>query len=189
MNTLLNRVSLVAIGLVGGLLIGCGEPNQDYMNDNADQSDEAIADDQAAAEDQVATDDQATTDNPNAYPRDEVLDETNLDEDDYLPMEIGEATSLIEKRKLLALLIRQKNDMEERVNELERMPGDASDNTVVQGDIDKLRLYLDKLDLEILKVRKVQAGSMKEVSESALGAVKGAGALMQSSVMRIDRGF
>jgi hypothetical protein len=177
MNTLFNRVSLVATWLVGGLLIGCGEPNQDYKNDNDDQSAEIIADDQGA------------TDNPNAYPRDKVLDETNLEEDDYLPMEIGEATTLIEKRKLMALLIRQKNDMEERINELENMPGDASDNTVVQGDIDKLRLYLDKLDLEITKVRKVQAGSMEEVSESALGAVKGAGALMQSSVMRIDRGF
>ncbi len=180
MNTLLHRVSLVAILLISGLLIGCGEPNQDYKNDDDDRSAKAIADDQAATDDNR---------DPNAYPRDEVLDDTNLEEDDYLPMETGEVTSLIEKRKLMALLIRQKNDMEERVNELENMPGDASDNTVVQGDIDKLRLYLDKLDLEILKVRKVQAGSMQEVTESALGAVKGAGALMQSSVMRIDRGF
>ena len=180
MNTLFNRVSLVAISLVGGLLIGCGEPNQDYKNDDDDRSAEAIADDQAATDD---------SSDLNAYPRDEVRDDTNLEEDDYLPMETGAVTSLIEKRKLMALLVRQKNDMEERVNELENMPGDASDNTVVQGDIDKLRLYLDKLDLEILKVRKVQAGSMKEVTESALGAVKGAGALMQSSVMRIDRGF
>ena len=181
MNTLFNRVSLVAILLIGGLLIGCGEPNQDYKNDDDDRSAEAIADDQTATTD-------ADRD-PNAYPRDEVRDDTNLEADDYLPMETGEVTSLIEKRELMALLLRQKNDMEVRVNELERMPGDASDNTVVQGDIDKLRLYLKKLDLEILKVRKVQAGSMQEVTESALGAVKGAGALMQSSVMRIDRGF
>lgn len=180
MNTLLNRVSLVTVLLTGGLLMGCGEPNQDYKIDDNDRSG------QATAENQVATD--ADSDE-NAYPRDEVLDETNLEEDDYLPMEIGEVTSLIEKRELMALLLRQKNDMVQRVNELEDRPGDASDNTVVQGDIDKLRLYLDKLDLEILKVRKAQAGSMKEVSESALGAVKGAGALMQSSVMRIDRGF
>lgn len=172
-----NRVFLVAIWLVGGLLIGCGEPDQDYRDDNNDRDDEAT------------TEVQAATDDPDAYPRDEVLDETNLDQDDYLPMEVGEVTSLIEQRKLLALLLRQKNDMEQRVNELENMPGDASDNTVVKGDIDKLRLYLVKLDLEILKVRKARPGSMREVSESALGAVKGAGALMQSSVMRIDRGF
>ena len=171
--------------MVGGLLISCGEPDQDYKNDDDDRSAEIIADDQAAAGDRQNVGDSSQND----YPRDKVQEETNLEEDDYLPMELGEATSLIEKRKLMALLIRQKNDMEERINELENMPGDASDNTVVQGDIDKLRLYLDKLDLEILKVRKVQAGSMKEVSESALGAVKGAGALMQSSVMRIDRGF
>ena len=171
--------------MVGGLLIGCGEPDQDYKNDDDDRSAEIIADDQAAAGDRQNVGDSSQND----YPRDKVQEETNLEEDDYLPMELGESTSLIEKRKLMALLIRQKNDMEERINELENMPGDASNNTVVQGDIDKLRLYLDKLDLEILKVRKVQAGSMKEVSESALGAVKGAGALMQSSVMRIDRGF
>lgn len=180
MNTLFNRVSFVVVLLIGGLLTGCGEPNQDYKNDDDDRSAEA------AADSQVATD---ADNDQNAYPRDEVLDETNLEEDDYLPMEIGEMTSLIEKRELMALLLRQKNDMKQRINELEDMPGDASDNTVVQGDIDKLRLYLDKLDLEILKVRKAQAGSMAEVSESALGAVKGAGALMQSSVMRIDRGF
>ncbi len=177
MNIFFNRASLVAICLIGGLLIGCGEPDQDYKNDDDDRSVEVIGDDQAATDDQ------------NAYPRDEVQDETNLDPDDYLPMEVGEVTSLIEQRKLLALLLRQKNDMEQRVNELEDMPGDASDNTVVKGDVDKLRLYLVKLDLEILKVRKAQPGSMREVSESALGAVKGAGALMQSSVMRIDRGF
>ena len=171
--------------MVGGLLIGCGEPDQDYKNDDDDRSAEIIADDQAAAGDRQNVGDSSQND----YPRDKVQEETNLEEDDYLPMELGESTSLIEKRKLMALLIRQKNDMEERIKELENMPGDASNNTVVQGDIDKLRLYLDKLDLEILKVRKVQAGSMKEVSESALGAVKGAGALMQSSVMRIDRGF
>jgi hypothetical protein len=179
MNIFFNRVSWVAICLVGGLLISCGEPDQDYKDDNDDRNDEVMADDQAPT----------GTDDENAYPRDEVQEETNLDQDDYLPMELGEVTSLIEQRKLLALLLRQKNDMEQRINELKDMPGDASDNTVVKGDIDKLRLYLVKLDLEILKVRKAQPGSMREVSESALGAVKGAGALMQSSVMRIDRGF
>ncbi len=166
--------------LIGGLLIGCGEPNQDYKNDDDDRSAEATANG-----DRQAT--MASDSSQNDYPRDKVQENTNLEDNE--PMEIGAVTSLIEKQELLALLLRQKNDMEQRVNELENTPGNAANNTVVQGDVDKLRLYLDKLDLEILKVRKAQAGSMKEVSESALGAVKGAGALMQSSVMRIDRGF
>lgn len=180
MNTLFNRFTLVAVLLTGGLLIGCGEPNQDYKKDDDDRSAEVIADGQEATD--------ADRD-PNAYPRDEVREDTNLEEDDYFPMEIGEVTSLIEKRKLMALLLRQKNDMENRINELEDRPGDASDNTIVQGDIDKLRTYIVKLELEIVDVRKARAGAMEEVTESALGAVKGAGALMQSSVMRIDRGF
>lgn len=76
-----------------------------------------------------------------------------------------------------------------RIEELEKLPTDASNNTVVQGDVDKLRLYIEKLDLEIVDVRKASPGSMTEVAESALGAIKGAGALMQSTVMRVDRGF
>lgn len=180
MNTLFNHAFIVAFLLTGSLLIGCGEPDQDYKNDDDDRSVEAIADQQAATD---------ADSNPNAYPRDEVLDDTNLEEDDYLPMEIGDVTSWVEKRELLALLLRQKNDMNLRINELENMPGDASDNTIIQGDIDKLRAYLVTLDREIVEVRRTQPGAIAEVVESALGTVKGAGALMQSSVMRIDRGF
>ena len=177
---ILYRASFAALLLLGGLLVGCGEPNQDYKNDDDDRSAEATA----GGDRQAMT---ASDSSQNDYPRDKVQENTNLEDNN--PMEIGAVTSLIEKRELLALLLRQKNDMEQRVSELESMPGNPSNNTVVQGDVDKLRLYLEKLDLEILKVRKAQAGSMTEVSESALGAVKGAGALMQSSVMRIDRGF
>ena len=183
MNTIFNRFSLTALVLAGGLLIRCGEPNQDYRKDDDDRRGEAVVNDDGGE-----TETSEGENSQNAYPRDEVREETNLD-GDYLPMDLGETTSLIEKRKLLALLMRQKNDMEQRINELENQPGNPSNNTVVEGDIDKLRLYVEKLDLELVKVRKSPAGSMKEVSESALGAVKGAGALMQSSVMRIDRGF
>lgn len=179
MNIPFNRAFLIAILLVGGLLVRCGEPNQDYRKDGDDRRADTTT---TAANSQNAGDS-----SQNDYPRDKVQEETNLE--DNTPMELGEVTTLIEKRELMALLLRQKNDMEQRINELENQPGNASNNTVVQGDVDKLRLYLDKLDLEIVKVRKAQAGSMGEVSESALGAVKGAGALMQSSVMRIDRGF
>ena len=131
----------------------------------------------------------ATDSTGNAYPRDEVKEETNLEEDDTMPMEVGEAASAIEKQQLLALLMRQKTDMLYRIEELENTPADDTDNTVVEGDLDKLRLYVEKLDQEIVDVRKASPGAMKAATESALGAIKGAGALMQSAVMRIDRGF
>lgn len=124
-----------------------------------------------------------------AYPADMVKEETNMASGNDMPMEIGEVTSAIEKQQLLALLMRQKTNVHYRIGELKNMPGDASNNTIVRGDIDKLRMYMDKLDQEIVDVRKAQAGTMKEVTESALGAIKGAGALMQSSIIRIDQGF
>lgn len=174
MNKLFNHPFFTAIALASLLLFTrCGGYGEDYME----------GDDEAAATDSVASD--------VAYPRDEVREETNLEADgDYsLPMEMGEAASRIEKKEILALLLRQKTDMMYRIEELEALPSDASDNTVVRGDIDKLRTYIGKLEAEIVDVRKAKVGSMPEVAESALAAVKGAGALMQSSVMRIDRGF
>lgn len=157
-----------------GILTYCGGYGEDYKGENE------------AAE---ATD---STNTANAYPRDEVRDDTNLEAEDAeydLPIEAGEAVSLMEKRKILALLRRQKTSVLDRIEELEDLPGDASDNTVVRGDIDKLRLYVDKLDKEIVDVRKANAGSMQAAAKSALAAVKGAGALMQTPNMRIDRGF
>ena len=179
MNKLFNYPFFTAIALASLLFFTqCGGYGEDYMENE----------DEATATDTTATDSIAEG---VAYPRDEVLEETNLEADgDYnLPMEMGEAASRIEKKQLLALLMRQKTDMMYRIEELEALPGDASDNTVVRGDIDKLRTYIAKLEAEIVDVRKAQVGSMPEVAESALAAVKGAGALMQSSVIRIDRGF
>ena len=162
------RSGIAVLSLTTFLFVQCGNEGEDYKG----------------AQEAGATDSTGS-----AYPRDKVVDETNLEEGDTMPMEIGGATSTIEKQELLALLMRQKTDILYRIEELQAAPGDASDNTVVQGDVDKLRLYVDKLDQEIVGVRKAQADSMKEATESALGAIKGAGALMQSTVMRIDRGF
>ena len=127
--------------------------------------------------------------NQNDYPSNMVKDDTNLDPGDNMPMDIGAAVSAIEKQQLLALLMRQKTNMHYRIEELKNMPGDAFDNTVVRGDIDKLRKYMTTLDQEIVNVRMARGGAMEEVSEAALGTIKAAGALMQSSVIRIDRGF
>ena len=157
------------------LLTQCGGQGEDYKQEE-----------DAVATSSNGTDSSSTGSN---YPPDKVLEETNIDDEDDAPLEIGEVTSVLEKRKLLASLMRQKTDMAHRIQELKNLPGDASDNTVIQGDIDKLRTYINKLDQEIVDVRKAEAGSIEEVSESALAAIKGAGALMQSSVMRIDRGF
>lgn len=169
-NSFRSPYALLVVVLSLALFFRCGEGGSDYKENEDEET--------------------ATTDSAgNAYPRDMVKEETNLEADDAMPMEIGGITSSLEKQQLLALLMRQKTDMTYRIEELQRMPGDASDNTVVRGDIDKLRTYIAKLDEEIVDVRKAQAGAMEEATESALGAIKGAGALMQSNVIRIDRGF
>ena len=169
-NSFRSPYALLTVLLSLALFFRCGEGGSDYKENEGEET--------------------ATTDSAgNAYPRDMVKEETNLAPSDVMPMEIGGITTSLEKQQLLALLMRQKTDMAYRIEELERMPGDASDNTVVQGDIDKLRAYIDKLDEEIVDVRKAQVGAMEGATESALGAIKGAGALLQSSVMRIDRGF
>ena len=167
-NFLTIRYHVLALSLITLLFVQCDGEKEGYKGERA-----------AGATDSTG----------NAYPRDMVQEDTNLEPEDDMPMEVSQISSTIDKQKLLALLMRQKTDMRYRIEELEAAPGDASDNTVVQGDMDKLRLYVDKLDQEIVNVRKAQAGSMKEAAESALGAIKGAGALMQSTVIRVDRGF
>lgn len=163
------RYRLLALSLTALLFVRCGSEGEDYKENQAGTGD--------GADTTVA-----------GYPSDKVQEETNLEEGDD-PMEVSEITSSLEKQKLLALLMRQKMDMSYRIEELANAPGNSADNTVVQGDIDKLQLYMDKLDQEIVDIRKAPTGSMKEATESALGAIKGAGALLQSTVMRIDRGF
>ena len=175
MNHLLKPFLTATVALFAVLLLTqCGDSGEDHM-----ESEGATA---------------STDSTGNAYPRDKVqdADEVNLSAEDGeydLPMDLGGAVSRIEKRKMLALLMRQKTDLMYRIEELEALPGDASDNTVVEGDIDKMRTYISKLDAEIVGVRKADEGSMKAAAASALAAVKGAGALMQSSVIRIDQGF
>ena len=179
MKILLERSLFTFILLAfAGLLTYCGDYGEDYKGEDENET--------------VAAGDSANA--ANAYPRDEVREpeEVNVsaEDDEYeLPMETEAAVSLMEKRQILALLRRQKTNMLDRIEELEDLPGDASDNTVVRGDIDKLRLYVDKLDKEIVDVRKADVGSMQAAAESALAAVKGAGALMQTPNIRIDRGF
>jgi len=124
-----------------------------------------------------------------AYPEDKVLDNTNLD--DRQPLELSKEFETVEKRILIASLMRQRNDLEYRIREIKT----AADTTInpypapPAGDLEQLKTYVDNIDKEIAKVRNTPSENLAEVEETALAAIKGAGALLQSSYMRIDSGF
>ncbi|WKN46146.1 hypothetical protein [Tunicatimonas pelagia] len=92
----------------------------------------------------------------------------------------------VEKRVLMASLIRQKTDLEYRIREIQSHPGGT---TPPAGDLGQLKTYVDDISREITKVRQTPDGQLAEVEKTAMAAIEGAGALLQSSYMRIDSGF
>lgn len=124
-----------------------------------------------------------------AYPEDKVLENTNLN--DRQPLELDKEFESVEKRILIASLMRQRNDLEYRIREIKT----SVDTTInpypapPAGDLEQLITYVDKIDLEIAKVRRTPNENLEEVQKAAMGAIEGAGALLQSSYMRIDSGF
>ena len=171
-------ISLLVYGLA--FLIGC-DRGDDYKRENTSITDDTDVDQN---NDNMEVD--RYDEDEAEYPEEKVLDETNLDSEK--PLETGTAISLIEKRELLASLMRQKTEIMYRIAELSEQSR-QNPTTVIRGDIDKLQVYLEKLDKEITKVRAASPNDMQAVGESAKAAIKASGALMQSSVMRIDRGF
>ena len=169
--------------LIGSLVLSVGcDRGDNYKRENG-TSETDIRADQSSGNDQESQYDE----NEAEYPEEKVLDDTNLDSDQ--PLETGAAISLIEKRKLLASLMRQKTEIMYRIEELSSQSRNQDTASVISGDIDKLRTYLDQLDDEITKVRVANPNDMQQVEESAQAAIKASGALMQSAVMRIDRGY
>ena len=168
--------------LIGSLILSTSCDRGDNYKQENDQSETDIrANQSSGSQEGQYNEDEAM------YPEEKVLDNTNLDSDK--PMETGSAISLIEKRELLATLMRQKTEIMYRIEELSSQSQNQDTATVVGGNVDKLRTYLDQLDDEITKVRAADPNNMQEVGESAQAAIKASGALMQSSVMRIDRGY
>ncbi len=95
----------------------------------------------------------------------------------------------IDKDILLSTLNLQKTLVSDRIEALQQEPGNSADSSILQGDVTKLRTYLEKLDVEITKVRMVNKENFDEVARSAQGAIKGAGALMQNDRIQIQQGF
>lgn len=119
-----------------------------------------------------------------AYPEDKVIDDTNLDT--RQPLEFDTEFESIEKRILIASLMRQKTDLEYRIREIKNQPGGT---TPPAGDLAQLQTYVDKISKEISQVRQTPDENLAEVEETATAAIEGAGALLQSSYIRIDSGF
>ena len=180
-NYLFKRVFFLS-ALVGSLMFSVSCDRGDDYKREEDTSETDIRANQNAQEGQYDEDE-----NEAMYPEEKVLDDTNLDNDQ--PLETGSAISLIEKRELLALLMRQKTEMMYRIEELSSQAQNQDTASVISGDIDKLRTYVDQLDDEITKVRVATPNDMQEVGKSAQAIIKASGALMQNAVMRIDRGY
>jgi hypothetical protein len=124
-----------------------------------------------------------------AYPEDKVLENTNLD--NRQPLELSKEFETIEKRILLASLMRQRNDLQYRIREI-KTAADTAINPYPAppaGDLEQLQTYVDNIDKEIANVRNTPSDRLADVEETALATIEGAGALLQSPYMRIDSGF
>lgn len=119
------------------------------------------------------------------YPEEKIQEDTNLKDGE--PLELSGSMN-IQKKILIATLNGQRNDLEAYMRNLKQAPGSTEDSSILQGNVEKLKAYLDKLDLEMAKVRAVGEENFEEVAESAQGAIEGAGALIVSREMRITEG-
>lgn len=122
------------------------------------------------------------------YPAEKLQENTNLTDDQPLELE-GDEYQNLDKKILLATLNRQKTLVEDRIEEMENTPQNDADDSTLKGNIQQLRTYQKKLDVEITKVRNADAAQLSEIAATAQAAIKGAGTIMQSSRMQIDRGF
>jgi len=168
-------------------LPGMGNEDEAYPSGEAPRNDVVAGEDNQAERVEYGKADTSYDAQAAQYPADKIREETNLNSNDPLQLESGFRS--IEKEKLLSTLNRQKTNIESRIRELEKMPGDAEDATTIEGNINRLKLYHEKIDNEITKVRSVEERDFEEVAESAQATIKGSGALLQSENMRIQRGY
>lgn len=118
------------------------------------------------------------------YPEEKVIDNTNLTDDQ--PVELNTDVFRLEKQKLLSTLNLHRTELENHIRKLEAKPGDQEDASVLEGNIEKYRTYIEKLDKEIAQVNAAEEDDFEEVVPSAQAAIKGAGALINTRDMRIN---
>lgn len=183
-----------AYGLQEEDLPDMGDETQTESNAENYPADESPRGDVVAGEDNEAMEveygEADSTYNPQAaqYPADKIKDETNLNSND--PMELDSDFESVKKKKLMATLNRHRTEVDNRIRELQNMPGNSEDSSIVAGNVEKLKLYREKLDLEIAKVIAVEDENvLEEVTESAQAAIRGAGALIQNETMQIQQGY
>lgn len=121
------------------------------------------------------------------YPAEKIEEETNLNSND--PLELDAEFMSVAKKMLMSTLNGHRTDLEYHIRELQQTSGNSEDSSVLAGNVEKLKLYLVKLDLEMAKVRAVDEKNFGEVAENAQAAIKGAGALIASRKMRITQGY
>lgn len=135
-------------------------------------------------EDATASTESGYNEDSAMYPEEKVLDNTNLG--DGQPVDLNTDVFRLEKQKLLSTLNLHKTELENQIRELEAKPGDQDDTSIIEGNIEKYRAYLEKLDKEIAQVNAVEAENFEEVVPSAQAAIKGAGALINTRYIRIN---
>ncbi|MFP4091145.1 MAG: hypothetical protein ACLFUB_17890 [Cyclobacteriaceae bacterium] len=151
------------------------------------RNDVVAGEDNEASEVEYGQADTVYDENQAMYPSDKIQEETNLNSNK--PMQLDSEFASVQVKKLYATLNRRKTQLENQIRELENMPGNSEDSSVIQGNIEKLKLYREKLDTEIAKVLSLDEENYEEVLESAQAAMKGSGALMQEKDMRIQQGY
>lgn len=173
----MKKVSLLlpALVLIGGLFLASCDRGDEYKQAEGDGA-TASAGDSTSGE---------YNEEEAQYPEEKVQDDTNLDDEDPLTLTSGHED--IQKRVLMASLLRQKNDLQNRIREIKSQSGSAT--TPPAAEMDQMETYVGRLDEEITKVRQASSGSLGQVEESAQGAIEGAGALIQSTFIRVDSGF
>ncbi|MEM9671522.1 MAG: hypothetical protein ACFB15_29465 [Cyclobacteriaceae bacterium] len=118
---------------------------------------------------------------------DMVSESTNPD--GQQPLELSVEFETVEKRILIASLMRQRNDLQYRIQEIKSAADTTINTASPAGDLEQLQTYVDSIDKEIANVRNTPSENLREAEETAMAAIEEAGALLQSSYMRIDSGF
>nr|WKN39839.1 hypothetical protein K4G66_14175 [Tunicatimonas sp. TK19036] len=117
------------------------------------------------------------------YPEEKVQDDTNLEDGE--PLDLDSEYEPVKKRVMIASLLRQKNDLQNRIREIKMQ----SSATASEGDMGQMQDYVERIDTEITSIRRTPNDRISQVEKSAQTTIEEAGELLQSTKMRIDHGF
>lgn len=163
---------LSTIMLAGGFILSSCDRGDDYKQNE---------DGEATAASGEYNEDEAM------YPEEKVQENTGLEDGE--PLELDSEYETVQKRVLMASLLRQKNDLQNRIREMKGHPASAETTTAPVADLGQMQAYVKRIDDEITSIRRTPNGRIPQVAESAQGIIQGAGALLQSKYIRIDSGF